>query len=112
VPQAPGSFNMGGDYTYRTAVHFADSNTEPAYLLDGSKFDGIVNLHTTWNSDSDLWHVSLFVNNLTNRHTVVYGTDVSGFYFTPTELANSANRVYSVTRMPTRLIGLTFKRTF
>jgi iron complex outermembrane recepter protein len=112
LSQAGGDFNIGGDYTYRTAVHFADSNSEPAYLLDESKYDGIVNLHTTWNSSSDLWHVSLFVNNLTNRHTVVYGTDVSGFYFTPTEAMNSGNRVYSVTRMPTRLIGLTFRRTF
>ena len=109
---APGYVTVGGDYTYRSAVHFADSNTEPAFLLNQSKFDGIVNLHTTWNSGSDKWHVSLFTTNLTNRHTVVYATDVSGFYLTPTEAASAGNRIYSVVRTPSRLVGLTVKREF
>jgi iron complex outermembrane receptor protein len=95
---ALGYVTLGGDYTYRTAVHFADSNAEPAFLLNQSKFDGIVNLHTTWNSAGDQWHVSLFATNLTNRHTVVYATDVSGFYLTPAEAASPANRIYSVRR--------------
>jgi outer membrane receptor protein involved in Fe transport len=103
---------VGGDYTYRSAVHFADSNAEPAFLLNQSKFDGIVNLHTTWSSASDNWHVSLFATNLTNRRTVVYATDVSGFYLTPAEAASAANRVYSVVRTPSRLVGLTFKHEF
>jgi iron complex outermembrane receptor protein len=107
-----GDFNVGGDYTYRSAVHFADSNTEPAFLLEQSKFDGIVNLHTTWNSPGDQWHVSLFATNLTNRHTVVYATDVSGFYLTPAEAAPAANRIYSVVRTPSRLVGLTVKHEF
>lgn len=108
----PGDFNVGGDYTYRSAVHFADSNSEPAFLLDQSKFDGIINLHTTWNSRGEQWHVSLFATNLTNRHTVVYATDVSGFYLTPAEAATAANRIYSVVRLPTRLVGLTVKHEF
>jgi iron complex outermembrane receptor protein len=109
---ALGYVTVGGDYTYRTAVHFADSNAEPPFLLDQSKFDGIVNLHTTWNSASDQWHVSLFATNLTNRHTVVYATDVSGFYLTPAEAASPANRIYSVVRTPSRLVGLTVRREF
>jgi iron complex outermembrane receptor protein len=108
----PGSFNVGGDYTYRSAVHFADSNNETAFLLAQSKFDGIVNLHTTWNSRGDQWHVSLFATNLTDRHTVVYATDVSGFYLTPAEAATAANRIYSVVRMPSRLVGLTVRHEF
>ena len=108
----PGSFNVGGDYTYRSAVHFADSNNETAFLLAQSKFDGIVNLHTTWNSRGDQWHVSLFATNLTDRHTVVYATDVSGFYLTPAEAATAANRIYSVIRMPSRLVGLTVRHEF
>jgi outer membrane receptor protein involved in Fe transport len=103
---------VGGDYTYRSAVHFADSNAEPAFLLDESKFDGIVNLHTTWSSGSDDWHVSLFATNLTNRRTVVYATDVSGFYLTRAEAASAANRIYSVIRTPSRLVGLTVKHEF
>jgi len=109
---ALGYVTVGGDYTYRTAVHFADTNAEPAFLLDQSKFDGIVNLHTSWNSAGDRWHASVFATNLTNRHTVVYATDVSGFYLTPAEAASAANRVYSVVRMPTRLVGLTVKHEF
>src|ERR1700730_15777388 len=92
-----GYVTVGGDYTYRTAVHFADSNAEPAFLLDQSKFDGIVNLHTSWSSSTDQWHVSLFASNLTNRHTIVYATDVSGFYLTPAEAARHANRGYTGT---------------
>jgi iron complex outermembrane receptor protein len=112
LPRSLGSFNAGGDYTYRTQVHFADSNAEAQFLLDQSKFDGIVNLHATWNSNTDTWHVSLFATNLTNRHSVAYGTDVSGFYLTPAEVANPGNRVYSVERIPTRLVGLTVKHEF
>jgi iron complex outermembrane recepter protein len=109
---APGYISVGGDYTYRSAVHFADSNNEPTFLLQQSKYDGIVNLHTTWSSGSDAWHVSLFATNLTNRSTVVYATDVSGFYLTPTEAANPANRIFSVIRMPSRLVGLTVRHEF
>jgi hypothetical protein len=103
---------LGGDYTYRTAVHFADANDEPTFLLNESKFDGIVNLHTTWNSSGDSWHVSAFATNLTDRNTVVYATDVSGFYLTPAEAANPANRIYSVIRVPSRLVGLTVRHEF
>ncbi|MDB6043068.1 MAG: TonB-dependent receptor [Gammaproteobacteria bacterium] len=109
---APGYVTVGGDYTYRSAVHFADSNAEPAFLLEQSKFDGIVNLHTTWNSGDDGWHVSLFATNLANRHTVTYATDVSGFYLTRAEAASAANRIYSVIRTPSRLVGLTVKHEF
>jgi iron complex outermembrane receptor protein len=112
LPAVPGDFNLGGDYTYRTAVHFSDANDEPTFLLKESKFDGIVNLHTTWNFSGDSWHVSAFATNLTNRNTVVYATDVSGFYLTPAEAANPANRIYSVIRVPSRLIGLTVRHEF
>jgi iron complex outermembrane receptor protein len=112
VPGVSGTFDIGADYTYRTVVHFLDSNAEPAFLLNQSKFDGIVNMHTTWKSDDDLWHVSLFATNLTNRHTIVFGNDVSGFLLTPAEAANSANAVYSVVRIPTRVFGLTIRRNF
>ena len=112
LPQTSGNFNIGGDYTYRTAVHFADSNTEPAFLLSESKFDGIVNLHTRWNSEGDVWHVALFANNLTNRHTIVYATDVTGFFLTPAEAMNGANRIYGAVRIPPRLVGITFARSF
>ena len=112
LPAVPGDFNLGGDYTYRTAVHFSDANDEPTFLLKESKFDGIVNLHTTWNFPGDSWHVSAFATNLTNRNTVVYATDVSGFYLTPAEAANPANRIYSVIRVPSRLIGLTVRHEF
>jgi iron complex outermembrane receptor protein len=112
LPAVPGSINVGGDYTYRTAVHFSDANDEPAFLLKESKFDGIVNLHSTWNSRGDTWHVSAFASNLTNRSTVVYATDVSGFYLTPPEAENPANRIYSVIRVPSRLIGLTVRHEF
>lgn len=107
-----GSLNVGGDYTYRTQVHFADSNSEPAFILQQSKLDGLVNLHATWNSASDAWHVSLFSTNLTNRHTVSYAVDVSGFYLTPAEAANPANKIYSVERIPTRVVGLTLRHEF
>jgi iron complex outermembrane receptor protein len=112
LPGAAGSINAGGDFTYRTQVHFADSNAEPAFLLSQTKFNGIVNLHTAWNSASDTWHVALFATNLTNRHTVVYATNVSGFYLTRAEVADPASRVYSVVRMPTRLVGVTVKHEF
>jgi iron complex outermembrane receptor protein len=112
LPAIPGFVNVGGDYTYRTAVHFADSNAEAAFLLDESKFDGIVNLHASWNSTRESWHVSAFATNLTNRSTVVYATDVSGFYLTAAETANPANRIYSVLRVPSRLVGLTVKHDF
>jgi len=54
-------------------------------VLQQSKFDGVVNLHAVWNSESDKWHATLFASDLTNRQPVVYATDVSGFYLTPTE---------------------------
>jgi iron complex outermembrane receptor protein len=63
----PGRFNVGGDYTYRTKVYFADSNSEPAFVLQQSKFDGVVNLHAVWNSESDKWHASLFASRVRNR---------------------------------------------
>jgi iron complex outermembrane recepter protein len=112
LPAVPGYVNAGGDYTYRTAVHFADSNAEPAYLLEQSKFDGIVNLHLTWSSAGDTWHVGAFASNLTNRHTVAYATDVSGFYLTPAEAANPANSIFSVIRIPTRVVGVTVRHEF
>jgi hypothetical protein len=43
---------------------------------------------------------------------VVYATDVSGFYLTPAEAASAANKIYSVIRTPSRLVGLTVKREF
>jgi iron complex outermembrane receptor protein len=112
LPGLPGSMNLGGDYTYRTAVHFADANNEPTFILNESKFDGIVNLHTTWNSATDRWHVSAFASNLTNRSTVTYATDVSGFYLTPAEAANPGNRIFSVLRVQSRLVGVTLKYNF
>lgn len=102
-----GSLSVGGDYTYRTQVYFSDTNSEAGFLLKDSKYDGIVNAHVSWYSVSGRWHVSLFARNLTNRHTVAYATDVSGFFLTPAEVANPANRIYSVERIPTRLIGVT-----
>jgi len=111
-PGIAGTVNIGGDYTYRSRVYFSDSNAEAGFLLDQTKFDGIANLHATWNSGSDDWHVSLFSTNVTNRHTVAYATDVSGFYLTPAEAANAANKVYSVVRIPTRLFGLTIRHDF
>ncbi|MDB5976695.1 MAG: TonB-dependent receptor, partial [Nevskia sp.] len=56
----PGSLNFGGDYTYRTKVYFSDSNAEPAFIQQQSKFDGIVNMHLIWNSVSNKWHATLF----------------------------------------------------
>jgi iron complex outermembrane receptor protein len=106
----PGDFNVGGDYTYRTKVFFSDSNSEPDFILNQSKFDGVINLHAIWNSESDKWHATIFANDLTNRQPVVYATDVSGFYLTPTEASNPANKLYVVTRAPSRLIGLTLRR--
>jgi iron complex outermembrane receptor protein len=112
IPSVPGTMNFGGDYTYRTQVHFTDGNSEAAFLLDQSKFEGIANLHATWNSERNNWHVSLFSTNVTDRHSVVYATDVSGFYLTPAEAANSANKIYSVIRIPTRVVGVTLRHDF
>jgi len=53
--------------------------------LNQSKFDGVINLHAIWNSPSDKWHATFFANDLTDRNPVVYATDVSGFYLTPSE---------------------------
>jgi len=78
----PGEFNVGGDYTYRSKVYFSDSNSEPNFILNQSKFDGVINLHAIWNSPSDKWHATFFANDLTDRNPVVYATDVSGFYLT------------------------------
>jgi outer membrane receptor protein involved in Fe transport len=105
----PGQFEIGGDYTYRTKVYFSDSNSEPAFILDQSRFDGIVNLHAIWSSESGKWHASFFANDLTDRRPVVYATDVSGFYLTPAEAANPASKIYVVTRGQSRLIGLTLR---
>jgi iron complex outermembrane receptor protein len=106
----PGRFEIGGDYTYRTKVYFADSNSEPNFILQQSKFDGIVNLHAIWSSESDKWHASLFATDLTDRRPVVYASDVSGFYLTPAEARNPASKIYVVTRGQSRLIGLTLRR--
>jgi len=106
----PGAFNVGGDYTYRSKVYFADSNAEPDFVLRRSRFDGVVNLHAIWSSESDKWHATLFASDLTNRQPVVYATDVSGFYLTPAEARNAANKIYVVTRAQSRLIGLTLRR--
>jgi hypothetical protein len=104
--------SFGGDYSYRTRVHFSDSNSEAAFLLDQSKFDGIINLHATWSSRGNDWHVSLFSTNLTDRHSIVYATDVSAFYVTPAEAANPSNKVYSITRTQTRVFGVTLRHEF
>jgi iron complex outermembrane receptor protein len=106
----PGQFQVGGDYTYRTKVYFSDTNSEPDFILDQSRFDGIVNFHAIWSSESGKWHASLFANDLTDRRPVVYATDVSGFYLTPAEASNPASRIYVVTRNQSRLIGLTLRR--
>jgi iron complex outermembrane recepter protein len=106
----PGRFSFGGDYTYRTKVYFADANSEPAFISDQSKFDGIVNLHGTWSSESNKWHAMLFASDLTDRRPVVYATDVSGFYLTPNEARNAASKIYVVTRGQSRLVGLTLRR--
>jgi hypothetical protein len=78
--------------------------------LNQSKFDGVINLHAIWNSPSDKWHAIFFANDLTDRNPVVYATDVSGFYLTPSEASNPANKLYVVTRAQSRLIGLTVRR--
>ena len=110
IEAIPGRFSFGGDYTYRTKVYFADANSEPAFISDQSKFDGIVNLHATWSSESSKWHAMLFASDLTDRRPVVYATDVSGFYLTPNETRNAANKIYVVTRGQSRLVGLTLRR--
>jgi len=110
IQSLPGTFNVGGDYTYRTKVYFSDSNSEPDFILRQGRFDGIVNLHAIWNSESDKWHATLFASDVTNRRPVVFATDVTGFYLTPGEAADPANKIYAVTRAPPRLIGLTLRR--
>jgi len=109
-PLLPGSVNFGGDYTYRTKVYFSDSNAEPAFIQQQSKFDGIVNMHLIWNSASNKWHATLFGTNLTDQRSVVYGSDVSGGLMAPTEAADPANRIYVVVRNQSRLFGITFRR--
>ncbi len=104
---ADGTLSVGGDVTYRSRVYFSDTNSEANFLLNDSRYNGIVNSHVTWYSDSGNWHVSLFARNLTNRHTVAYATDVSGFFLTPVEASDPANRIYAVERIPTRLFELT-----
>ena len=110
APLLPGFVNFGGDYTYRTKVFFSDTNSEPGFIQHQSKFDGIVNMHLTWNSVSDKWHATLFGTNLTDQHSIVFGTDVSGGFMTPTEASDPANRIYVTARNQSRLFGITFRR--
>ncbi len=110
VPAIPGSVSFGGDYTYRTRVYFSDENAEPTFIQQQSKFDGILNMHLTWDSINDKWHATLFGTNLSDRRSIVFGTDVSGGFLTPAEAADSANRIYSSVRNQSRMIGVTFRR--
>ncbi len=112
VPVIPGAVSFGGDYTYRTRVYFSDENAEPTYIQQQSKFDGIVNMHLSWDSISNKWHATLFGTNLTDRRSIVFGTDVSGGYLTPAESASPSNKIYSAVRNQSRLFGLTFRRDF
>ncbi|MDB5978576.1 MAG: hypothetical protein JWR07_5336, partial [Nevskia sp.] len=89
---------------------FSDSNAEPAFIQQQSKFDGIVNMHLIWNSVSNKWHATLFGTNLTDQRSVVYGSDVSGGLMVPAEAADPANRIYVVVRNQSRLFGITFRR--
>lgn len=85
-----GKIEVGGSVQYRSKVWLSDTNSDPAYVHDRTKIDGVIDLHASWSTPDDAWEVAVWGRNVTSERYLVYSVDVSSLYRPATQpLPNS-----------------------
>ena len=80
-----GTIRIGGDVTYRGSIQFNDANSTPQFIVDRSRFRGLLNLHATYETKNDRVEVTAFAKNVTGTRSIITNADLSNFYDTFTE---------------------------
>jgi iron complex outermembrane receptor protein len=104
---ADGQFFAGADYTYRSEMQFVDANDTPQYILNKTRFNGLVNAHIGWRSMNDRMTVNVFAKNISDKRPLVSFPDFTPYFATPQELGDPANHIYLSRYNPGRMIGVT-----
>jgi iron complex outermembrane receptor protein len=102
----------GADYTYRSEIQFVDANDTPQSILDKTRYNGIINAHVGWQSNSGHWVVNVFAKNISDKRALVNLPDFTPYFATPAELGNPGNHIYLSRYSPRRLIGVSFTAKF
>ena len=103
---AGGDLIAGADYTYRSTIQFVDANDTPQNIIDKTKYDGIVDLHAEWRSQSGRWLVDLFAKNVTDKRALTNFPDFTPYFTTPAEFSDPRNHVYLSRYSPARSFGI------
>lgn len=101
-----GDLIAGADYTYRSTIQFVDANDTPQSIIDKTKYDGIVDLHAEWRSQSGRWLVDLFAKNVTDKRAMTNFPDFTPYFTTLAEFVDPNNHVYLSRYTPARSFGL------
>jgi iron complex outermembrane recepter protein len=108
LPTLPGSFNFGGDVTYRSAVAFRDDGIQPEFMKKLSEVRGLLNMHLRWIASDEKLAISLYGKNLTDTYSVVFAGPLTPFYASNSDSANPNNQIWLVpAALPLREYGLT-----
>jgi iron complex outermembrane receptor protein len=112
VPALRGAIEVGGDYTYRSAIEIDAANSAPQWLRDQTVWNGMINLHARWAAANDRWEVAFWGKNLKNIQFTPQANDQTGFFETPAEAANPDNHIYTYHPNPPRTYGVTLRAKF
>jgi iron complex outermembrane receptor protein len=106
-----GTFRFGGDVTYKSSVQFNDANNAPKFIVDRSRFRGLLNLRATFETPDRGLEINLFAKNATDTRSVITSADLSNFYDTFSEY-NAGNKVFIVNYTDARVVGVSLTKRF
>lgn len=112
APKLHGSVAFGGDYTYRSPTWFDVANDTPKDVYDRSAWDGVINLHASWTSESDRWQVLLWGKNVTAKYFSGYSNDESYYVLSPTESNDPSLHLFDGRVVDPPWFGVTVKVNF
>jgi iron complex outermembrane receptor protein len=108
MPEIEGRIAVAGDYTFHSKVFFNNANNHPAFIVNQSPWNDIINAHAEYTSDDSLWRVSVWGKNLTDDRPLLHGADVSVFFDNIFE----GGSVFLAKYYPERTFGVTVTRNF
>jgi iron complex outermembrane receptor protein len=112
APGVRGRIDVGGDYTYRSAMQLDAANDYAKFITDKTVWDGMINMHASWTENDDRWSVSLWAKNLRNIVYTSQANDQTAFFETPAEASNPNNHIYTFHPNPPRTFGITVRAKF
>jgi iron complex outermembrane recepter protein len=113
APRLNGRVAIGGDYTYRSTMTLNPENSFEPFIIDKTKWDGLINMHASWTSDDDRWSVSLWGKNLRNIWYTPMTSDITVWYQTAADRVNNpGDRMYLTRPNTPRTFGVTVQTNF